>query len=95
MQTKNLTDSRAQPLIVAVEGSKATNVHTYQICLGLAADDPLGQRPASPTRRRNADGVEASSNEEISKFGCLTENELVVGGERLGSVVELLDPSLV
>ena len=60
----------------------------------LALDDPLGEGAAGPTGRGDPDRVEAGCDEEAGQLGRLAEEELVVGREALGSVVELADPRL-
>ncbi len=59
--------------------------------VGLAADDPLRQRPARSAGGGDADRVEAGRDEEVADLGRLAQDELVVRGEALRPVVELLD----
>ena len=62
--------------------------------MGVPPDDPLGQRPAGPARGGDADRVEARRDEEVAHLRRLAQDELVVGGEALRSVVELAYPRL-
>src|SRR4029077_16153626 len=94
MQAQNFADPVMQPLVVAVEPGEAPDVHRGQVEARLTLDDPIRPRPPGAARGRDAHGVEACPHEEVPQFWSLTENELVVWGEALRAVVELLDAGL-
>src|SRR5258705_2822263 len=95
VQAEHLGDAVMKPSIVAVERREAPNVHPGQIAGRRAVDDPLRKRAPGSTRGRDADRVEARADEEVREFGGLPEHELVVGGEALRAVVELLDSCIL
>ena len=91
MEAEHLGDPVAQPPVVAVEGREAPEVDPHEVRRRLALDDPLGQRAPRAAGGRDADRVEAGPDEEPVEPGRLPHEELVVGRERLGPVVELAD----
>jgi hypothetical protein len=91
VEAENLADAVAQPLVVPVERGEPPDVDADEIRGRLACRDPLGECFARPAGGRDAYRVEARSHEEVPQGGGLAEDELVVRGEALRSVVELLD----
>src|SRR6202044_921857 len=75
-----------------VEAGEAPDVDRGQVEARLPLADPLGQGLARAARRRDAYRVEAGTNEEVPKLRSLAKDELVIRGEALRPVVELLDP---
>ena len=61
----------------------------------LTRHDPFGQCAACSASGGNTYGVESGADEEVLELRRLAEDELVVGGKRLGAVVEHLDPGLL
>ena len=91
VQAEHLGDPVVQPAVVAVERREAADVDAGEVAGGCAVDDPLRQRPARTARGGDAHRVESGADEEVVELGRLAEDELVVGGEALRAVVELLD----
>ena len=94
VQAQDLGHPVVQPLVVAVERGEAADVDRGQVGARVALDDPLGQGPARAARRGDADRVEAGRDEEVVYLRRFAQEELVVRGEALRAVVELLDAGL-
>ena len=91
VQAQHLGDAVGQPALVGVEAREAAHIDRPQVERGLALHDPLGQRLAGTAAGGDAHRVEAAADPEVGKARCRPEDEVVVGRERLGPVVELLD----
>ena len=95
VQAEHLSHPVAQPSVVGVERGEAADVDGHEVAGRLAFDDPLGQRPPGAAARRDPDRVEPGPDEEPPQTRCLAQNELVVGRETLGAVVELLEAGVL
>ena len=95
VEPEDLGNAAAQPGLVGGVRREAAHVDPDEVHRRLAVDDPLGQRSAGPARRRDADRVEAGPDEVAGQPGRLAQQELVVGREALGTVVELADPDVL
>jgi hypothetical protein len=72
--------------------AEATDVHGPEIPRWLSSHDPLGERRARATPRRDPEGVEAGADEAAAQLRSLPEDEVAVGREGLGAVHQLSDP---
>src|SRR5712692_9732784 len=90
VQPEDLADPVAQPAVVPVERGEPPDVDDGQVGARVAVDDPVGQRLARAARRGDADRVETGGDEEVPQLRRLAEDELVVRGEALRPVVQLL-----
>ena len=91
VQAQHFLDAVRQPALVAVEAREAADVDRPQVERRLALHDPLGERLARASGRRDAHRVEAAADPDVLQSGRRAEDEVVVRGERFGTVVELLD----
>ena len=80
-----------QPPVVAVERREPADIDAGQVAGRRSVDDPLRERTPGSACGGDADRVESGADEEVGDLGGFAEDELVVGGEALGAVVELLD----
>ena len=94
MQAEHLDDPLSEPGVVAGERRQAPDVGTDEVQGRTPLDDPLGQGPARSSRTRDPHRVEARTDGEARQLRRLPADELVVGREALGTVVELADPRL-
>jgi hypothetical protein len=94
MHPQHLGHPVVQPADVAVEGGEAADVDPGEVGGRRTVDDPLRQRPPGAAGRGDAHRVEAGADEEVRALGRLAQDELVVRGEALGPVVELLEPGV-
>jgi hypothetical protein len=78
-------------LSLALKRAKAADVDRPQVQRRFALHDPLGERLACAAGRGDAHRVEAAADVEVGKARRRADDEVVVGSERLGAVVELLD----
>ena len=92
---RDLGDAVRQPGLVRVEAREAADVDRPQVECRLAADDPLGERLAGAAARGDAHRIEAAADVQVVDAGRGSEDEVVVGREQLGAVVELLDLGLL
>ena len=74
--------------------AEAADVHLPHVHRRLALEDPLGHHAADPAGAREAVRAEAGRDEQPAHL-ALAQAELVVGGERLGSVDQAGDCDLV
>ena len=91
MNAENFCYPVPQPPVVAVERCEPADIDSGQVAGRRSVDDPLRKRAAGTPGGRDPDRVESGADEEVGDFGRFAEDELVVGGEALGAVVELLD----
>ncbi len=91
VQAEDLRDPLAQPRGARVERGEAADVDEREVLLRLPRDDPLGERLPGAPGRGDPHRVEPGTDEEPGDVGRLPHDELVVGGEALGAVVELPD----
>ena len=91
VQAQHLGNAVGQPALVGVEAGEATHVDRPQVERGLALHDPLGQRLAGAAAGGDPHRVEAAADPEVGEARRRPEDKVVIGGERLGPVVELLD----
>src|SRR5438445_4834065 len=88
VQTENLRDALTQKGAVVRPRSETANVHRPKVNRGLSFDDPFGKIFSRSAGARDADGVEAGGDEQISQFRRLAQDEVVVGRETLRPVDE-------
>ncbi len=75
-------------------GAEPPDVHLPHIRRRLAGDDPLRHQLPDPAGARESVGAEPGRDEQAADVG-LAEAELVVGGERLGSVDQPRDAHIL
>ncbi len=92
VHAEHLGDPIGQPAFVAVEARETADVDRPKIERRLAGDDPFGERLAGATAGRDSHRIEAAADIEVVDARRRTEDEVVVRSERLGAVVELLEP---
>ncbi len=86
----DLVGARERIPAAPIVRAEPPDVHLRQVHRGLAVDDPFGGGPADTGATGDAVGAEAGSHEEAPDLG-LAQDEVVVGGERLGTVDEAVD----
>ena len=95
MQAQDLTDPVVEPLVVPVERSEPSDIDCCEVAGRLTGNDPLGQRPSGSAARGDPHRVEPGPDEEVRQLRGLAQDELVIGGEAFGAVVELTDPRVL
>ena len=89
MQPERFLDAVVQPALIVVEGGKATDIDRPKVHRRLAVHNPLGERAAGSAGAGDAHRIEAGPDEEILQFRRLAQDEIVVGREAFGSIIEL------
>ncbi len=84
----HLADPLAQEPGVGVERGEAAGVGRPEIHRRPVLDDPLGERASRPARRRDAARAEAGAHVVATHLRRFTQDEVVVGRERLRPVEE-------
>ena len=92
VQAEDLPHPVLEPLVVGVEAGETPDVDCDEVTRRFTIDDPLCERPTRAPRRGDPHGVEAGTDEEVPHLWGLAQDELIVRGEALRAVVELLDP---
>mmetsp|Transcript_5067 Transcript_5067/g.11126 ORF Transcript_5067/g.11126 Transcript_5067/m.11126 type:complete len:268 (-) Transcript_5067:694-1497(-) len=95
MHPKNLLDAVSKEHGRAVEATEPADIDAPDVARRCPLRDPLGQRTARSSGVGDTGRVEPGRHEEAAALGRLTENVLVIRCERLGSVDERVDLSLL